>query len=60
MGNFATRGSRFIYEDCGSEETLLDLDDFFFNKAYVIKEKNDFVTHALRDAVPSVLRLGNQ
>ena len=35
MGNFATRGSKFIYEDCGSEEILLDLDDFFFNKGRV-------------------------
>ena len=35
MGNFATKGSKFIYEDQGREETLLDLDDFFFNKGRV-------------------------
>lgn len=35
MGRFATKGAKFIYEDCGCEETVLDLDDFFFNKGRV-------------------------
>lgn len=43
-----------VNRNCGA---LLSrcLSDFFFNKGYVIKEKNDFATHALGFACPICL-----
>lgn len=35
MGNFAARGSQFIYTDSGQEKIILDLNDFMINKSRI-------------------------